>query len=132
MQEEAGKENVDWFKVSHTMVECIRGGLLLVYSTEEGLIIGSIGGSISSEWHSTEALLGDYWFFVHPEHRSSPAAFKLMKSWKALGEDIGLTIKAGHTLGSDIERKDNMYEKLGFTKTGALFERIPHGRAVRQ
>jgi len=130
MQMESGKNNVDWFKVAHVVVDCIRQRLVMVYTTDEGVIIGSIGGAVTSEWYSEESLLGDYWFFVHPDYRVSPAAFQLMKAWKELGNSANLTVKAGHTLGDKLEEKDNLFTKLGFKKTGSLFERVPDGRSV--
>ena len=64
MQTEAEKNQIDWFKVSHTLIECIRQGLVLICLNKEGQAVGSIGGATTSEWYSQELLLGDYWFFV--------------------------------------------------------------------
>ena len=113
-------DRVDWVKVSHTLVDCIGKGLVLIAETDEGVFAGSIGGDISTEWYSSAPLLGDYWYYVLPEHRASPAAFQLMKHFEKLTE---MNVKVGHVLGDDIERKDNMFEKLGFFKSGSLYRK---------
>ena len=131
MAEEAGLVSVDWFQVSHTVIEDIRANLVLIAVGENNTITGSIGGAISSEWYSKEPILGDHWFFVREEHRKSTAAFKLIKEWKAVGAEIGVRMKVGHSLGGDrVHEKDNLFEKLGFTRVGSTFERQVDGRSM--
>ena len=113
-------DQVDWVKVSHTVVNCIGKGLVLIAETDKGEFAGSIGGDISTEWYSSAPLLGDYWYYVLPDHRVSPAAFQLMKHFEKLTE---MNVKVGHVLGEDIDRKDNLFEKLGFFKSGSLYRK---------
>ena len=113
-------DQVDWVKVTHTVVECIGKNFVLIAETDEAQFAGSIGGAISTEWYSSTPLLGDYWYYVLPEHRASPAAFQLMKQYEKLTE---LNVKVGHVMGEDIDRKDNMFEKLGFFKSGSLYRK---------
>lgn len=132
MHQEAELEDVNWIKVAHIVTDCIASGLVLLAVTDEGDLAGSIGGAISTEWYADTPLLGDYWFFVRPEHRTSPAAFKLVKSWKEIAKKGDLEIKMGHVLGSDIDRKDQMFEKLGFEKLGSMYRKEKaNGRDVR-
>jgi len=132
MHQEAELEDVNWIKVAHIVTDCIAHGLVLIAVTDEGDLAGSIGGAVSTEWYADTPLLGDYWFYVRPEHRSTPAAFKLVKEWKEIANKGDLEIKMGHVLGEDIERKDKMFEKLGFEKLGSMYRKEKaNGRDVR-
>ena len=121
MHQESELEDVNWNKVTHIVTDCISQGLVVVAVTDEGDVAGSIGGAVSSEWYSDLPLLGDYWFYVRTEFRTTPAAFKLIKVWKDIAKSGDLSIKMGHFLGEDIERKDKMFEKLGFEKLGSMY-----------
>lgn len=124
MQEEAELENVNWTKVSHTLIECIGKGLVLISVDEEqNRITGSIGGDVGTEWYSTEPILGDYWFFVREQYRQTPAAARLITAWKEIGDGGKVTIKMGHVLGGDVERKDKLFERMGFEKLGSLYRK---------
>ena len=132
MHQEAELDNVNWIKVTHIVTDCIANGLVFLAVTDEGDLAGSIGGAVSTEWNADTPLLGDYWFFVRPEHRASPAAFKLVKAWKEVAKKNDLEIKMGHVLGSDMDRKDQMFEKLGFEKLGSMYRKEKaNGRDVR-
>ena len=132
MHQEAELEDVNWIKVAHIVTDCIASGLVLLAVTDEGDLAGSIGGAISTEWYADTPLLGDYWFFVRPEHRTAPAAVKLVKGWKEIAKKGDLEIKMGHVLGSDMDRKDQMFEKLGFEKLGSMYRKEKaNGRDVR-
>lgn len=121
MHEEAELENVNWAKVTHIITDCISSGLVILAVTDDDEVVGSIGGAVSQEWYSDTPVLGDYWFYVTPEHRATPAAFKLVKTWKDIAKERDITIKMGHVLGSDIDRKDKMFERLGFEKLGSIY-----------
>ena len=124
-------DEVDWFKVAHLVTDCTKKGLVLIAVDEENNILGTIGGALMAEWYSSVPVLGDYWFYVLPEHRDTPAAFKLVKVFKDIAKKAGVAMKMGHTLGDD-ERKDKLYEKLGFTKSGCLFRRESENGRVMQ
>jgi hypothetical protein len=131
MHQESELEAVNWNKVTHIVTDCVSQGLVLVAVTDDNEIAGSIGGAVSSEWYSDAPLLGDYWFYVRPEHRATPAAFKLVKAWKDIAKSGDLAIKMGHVLGEDIDRKDKMFEKLGFEKLGSMYgKEKANGRAM--
>ena len=104
--------NIDPEKFSNSVLKMINNGIVLV-AFEEGRMIGSIGGLKSSEWWSTEPVLGDLWFYVEPESRKTRAALNLVKEFMSYGE--GMSIKLGHIYGGDLDRKNNFFERLGLS-----------------
>lgn len=122
MQQEAESmtDEPDWFKVSHIIIEQIRQGMVYV-AVKDGMVVGTIGLSASSEWYSNVPIVGDLWFFVLKEHRASGAAFKLLKHVRDLAREENIKLKVGHVLGYSVDRLDKFYGKLGFTRTGTLY-----------
>jgi hypothetical protein len=110
--------NIDPEKFSNSVLKMINNGIVLV-AFEEGRMIGSIGGLKSSEWWSTEPVLGDLWFYVEPESRKTKAALNLVKEFMSYGE--GMSIKLGHIYGGDLDRKNNFFERLGLKKAGSSY-----------
>ena len=102
-------------KFSSVILHAINQGTVVV-AIKDGHLIGSIGGGYASEWWSEEIILGDVWFYVEPESRSTKAAKELIKEFMELGD--GMKIKLGHMYGADQERKNNFYERLGLRKAG--------------
>jgi len=114
-------DEANWIKMAHVVVDLVGKSLVLVAVTEEDGIIGSIAGSVMTEWYSEIPKLADPWFYVRKEKRNSAAGFKLMKAYKKMAKELGISVKVGHVLGDDIERMDKFYEKLGFERTGTLY-----------
>ena len=109
---------IDADKFSSSVLRTINQGIVFV-AIEDGKMIGSIGGIKSSEWWSVEPLLGDIWFYVEPESRATRAAANLVKEFMSAGQ--GMRIKLGHIYGSDLDRKDNFFERLGLKKVGTSY-----------
>ena len=122
MRDEGGQmvDETDWRKVAHTVTEQITQGLVFVARIESG-VIGSLGLVQSSEWYSTETVVGDLWFFVLPDFRKSKAAFQLMKHVSKLAKDNNKKLKVGHVLGYNVDKMDKFYGKLGFERTGTMY-----------
>jgi hypothetical protein len=111
----------NWFKITHTVVENIRTGVVILAITDEGELMGSIGGRAAAEWYSDVPHLGDHWFYVRKEHRQSPAAFRLVKDFRKAGQTMQVPVKLAHVLNESVDRMDKFYGKLGFERSGTLF-----------
>lgn len=121
MHESHDLPDANWHKISQVLIENIRGGVVLIAQTDEGEMMGSIGGRVSHDWYTDQPHLGDHWFFVRPEHRKSPAAFKLLKEFRKAGQERELPVKVAHVLADSVDRMDKFYGKLGFQRSGTLF-----------
>ena len=86
---------IDDYKLLNKINEVIHKGLVLV-SYKDNQITGSIAGTTTSDWWSSEPLLADMWFYVSPLHRKSRAAFILIKSFIKIAKDANLKIRLGH------------------------------------
>jgi GNAT superfamily N-acetyltransferase len=115
---------VNWFRVSAMITNLLQQGMVVV-AEKEGQLLGSIAGSVHGNWYSDQPTLSDVWFYVFPEHRGTGAALKLLRAFKAMGEERNLRISVGHVLGMDPERMDKLYQKLGFVRMGSIFGLSP-------
>jgi|TARA_R110001592_G_scaffold110656_2_gene307197 GNAT superfamily N-acetyltransferase len=112
---------LDVGKVTDSVVNAMKVGVVVVAINEDKKLIGSIGGFAAEDWFSKEKLLGDLWFFVLEEYRKTKAGISLIKEFINVGKEAKLNIRLGHIYFGDIERKDNFYEKLGFVKAGCTY-----------
>lgn len=86
-----------------------------------GIIYGAIG-LVKDHWFfSKKEFLGDKWFYVRPEARSSRCAFKLMDKAKEVAEALEIPLILAHIYGEDIERKNRFYERQGFRQLGCVY-----------
>lgn len=127
MHEQHDLPPANWHKVSSVILDNIRSGVVLIAQTDEGEMMGSIGGKPSQDWFTENWHLGDHWFFVRPEHRKSPAAFKLLKAFRKAGQEMNIPVKVAHVLADSVDRMDKFYGKLGFQRSGTLFTEIHDG-----
>ena len=114
---------IDDYKLLNKIHEVIHKGLVLV-SYKDNQITGSIAGTTTSDWWSSEPLLADMWFYVSPKHRNSIIAIKLVKSFIKIAKEVNIAVKLGHVYSGDIERKDNFFKRLGLTKAGSLYTEV--------
>lgn len=101
-------------------------GLALVAETDENGVVGSIGGIPSQGlWYSSQAYLGDLWFYVDPDFRQSRAAIELMDAFVKEGHRHNLPVQLGHVNGVDLDRKDKFFERRGLVKMGSIYLAAP-------
>lgn len=111
---------LDMDKVSGAISKAIQTGIVLV-ATKDKKIIGSIGGIVAEDWFSKNKVLGDLWFYVNKEERSSNTAVFLIKHFISAAKKAKLTVRLGHVYFGDLERKDKFYKKLGLTLIGQTY-----------
>ena len=95
---------LDVGKVTDSVVNAMKVGVVVVAINEDKKLIGSIGGFAAEDWFSKEKLLGDLWFFVLEEYRKTKAGISLIKEFINVGKEAKLNIRLGHIYFGDIER----------------------------
>ncbi len=102
-------------KVAHVI---LRGFVCLALS--DGRPVGTCGIEVSQMWYSDEHHLAETWFFVHPDHRQSRHAVRLMRFANELARQIGLPVFMGVVTTKDTERKCAFFNRH-MTSIGQLF-----------
>ena len=92
--------------------------LLLIHDKK---IIGTIGGSITRWWWSESKMLINTFFFVKEEHRTFDNASKLIKEFNNIAEKNLVPLILATSDAKDMERKDMLFERLGFRKLGSQY-----------
>lgn len=84
-------------------------------------IIGTIGGNITRWWWSESKMLINTFFFVKEEHRTFENARKLIMGFNQIAEKNLVPMILATSDAKDMERKDMLFEKLGFRKLGSQY-----------
>ena len=84
-------------------------------------IIGTIGGNITRWWWSERKMLINTIFFVKEEHRTFENARKLIMGFNQIAEKNLVPMILATSDAKDMERKDMLFEKLGFRKLGSQY-----------
>jgi|TARA_R110000868_G_scaffold300126_1_gene560480 GNAT superfamily N-acetyltransferase len=84
-------------------------------------IIGVIAGIEAEYWYSKEKFISEGFFFVHPDHRKSRIAFKLIQELKKYAKNLDLRLICGVSSGDDVERKDRFFEFNGLNRIGGIY-----------
>lgn len=63
-----------------------QGGLIFVIPAGDGRIVATMGMTVTSDWYSDDEYLLERWNYVHPEHRRSDYARKLLEQGKWASE----------------------------------------------
>ena len=84
-------------------------------------IIGAIGGQVRRWWFSENQYLGDAFCYVSPKHRSFKNASLLLKGFNNIAEKKLIPCMVGTLDGNDVDRKDQLYNKLNFRRIGSTF-----------
>jgi len=92
--------------------------LILIKDTK---IVGSIGGIMSRFWWSENKILINSFLFILEEHRNFVNAKKLILGFNQIGEKHLVPVVMGTSDAKDMERKDMLFEKLGFKKLGSQY-----------
>ncbi len=111
---------INMVKLVDKINQLIHTGLVLV-SVKDNKIQGSIAGLISQDWWSDEKYIADAWYYVFKDQRKTDVAKKLLQDYIKISKDAKLKIRLGHIFSGDLERKDNLFKRLGFVKAGSIF-----------
>lgn len=83
MHAENGVGRVNETKALGVITQTINAGHCLI-TRDQGQVVGSMGLYRSQWWYSDDPVFFDQWFFVHPKHRSSGHALRLISAMKAI------------------------------------------------
>ena len=114
---------INSFKLTNKVNEVIHSGLVLV-ATNENKLLGSVGGTICTDWWSDEQYITDLWFYVYKEHRQSNIAKNLIVDFIKNGKKANMKVRLGHIFSGDVNRKDKFYERLGLVKAGSTYVEV--------
>jgi len=92
--------------------------LILIKDTK---IVGAIGGVLSRFWWSENKILINSFLFILEEHRNYTNAKNLILGFNQLGEKHLVPVIMGTSDAKDMERKDILFDKLGFRKIGGQY-----------
>ena len=84
-------------------------------------IVGTIGGNMTRWWWSESKMLINTFFFVKEDHRTYDNAKKLIVGFNKIAEKNLVPLILGTSDSKDMERKDMLFEKLGFRKIGGQY-----------
>ena len=120
---ELNVSTINTFKLVNKVNEIIHTGIVLV-AIKDNKLVGSIGGTTSSDWWSEEKHLSDLWFYVYKDARKSDIAKNLITDFIKIGKEAKLKIRLGHIFSGDVDRKDKFYERLGLVKAGSTYVEV--------
>ena len=120
MHEENGLVPANWEKVAGIVIAGIAQRTIIV-AQQGPRLIGTTGLEMQRWWYSDAGFLGARWFFVHPDHRRSSAAFRMLKMAKTIARRRGLTLAMGVISPKEPERKGNLFRRKGFRFVGEMF-----------
>jgi len=114
---------INSYKLVNKVNEVLHDGIVLVAANENKLL-GSIGGTICTDWWSDEKYVSDLWFYVYPDERKSNTAKNLIADFIKIGKKANMKIRLGHIFSGDNDRKDKFYERLGLVKAGSTYVEV--------
>ena len=98
--------------VDHNLV------LILIKNTK---IIGAIGGSLTRWWWSDSKMLVNSFLYILEEHRTYDNAKELLNGFNKIATKNLVPVIMGTSDAKDMERKDMLFQKLGFRKIGGQY-----------
>lgn len=86
-----------------------------------GKVAGGMVAAAVPHFCSPDLVACDVGLFVHPEHRGSSAAVRLLTEYRNWAEGIGAAlIQFGVMTGVAVERTQSMCERLGWKQQGVV------------
>lgn len=107
-------------KVLKTIETTIERGTIVVVE-EDGKIVGALGLQQLTLWYSESPLVGDVFFYILPQYRSSKHASNLLEAAYKYAIMLGLPLKMAIVSGEDVKRKDAYYARKGFRYLGGIY-----------
>ena len=93
---------------------------VVVVEDTNGEIVGVMAGMVEQSWFGGDMIANDLALFLDPAVRGGRLAFRLVAAWITWAKMAGAKqLRPGVVSGS--RAAEEMYERMGFTKTGATF-----------
>ena len=96
---------------------------LFLVSEHNGEVIGGFVGIITKQWFGNDLTATDMALFIHPDHRGSTTALRLIRHYIAWAKEQGCrpeAIRIGITTGVDEDKTTLLYQHCGFRHAGNL------------
>jgi len=107
-------------KALENIVFYIRNSFVIVVEYEN-IIVGTLAATVDDTWYSDKKFLRTLWLHVHPKHRNFSIFRSIMIVFKEYAMAKKLTAICEIFQGKDVERKNNVFSKLGFKNIGGTF-----------
>jgi len=96
----------------------------MIYAKEGNEFLGGILGQMNEQYFSGQLVASDLGMFIKPEHRGGTTFVKLFKTFEKWAKDSGAkTIVVGHTTGNNTDKAKGMFERLGYSFMGFVFNK---------
>ena len=93
---------------------------VVVVEGTNGEIVGGMAGMVEQSWFGGDMIANDLALFLDPAVRGGRLAFRLVAAWITWAKMAGAKqLRPGVVSGS--KAAEEMYERMGFQKTGATF-----------
>lgn len=130
LHEENGQFSMSEAKVRDALQTAFKrqGGLIGVIDGPKGLE-GIILLTIGQLWYSDDWMLEEMFNFVHPDHRRSSHAKRMIQFAKESADKLGIPLMIGVLSNTRTEAKVRLYERM-LPKAGAYF--VHDGRTAAE
>ena len=115
---------LDRDKLTSTLVRSMRQDdkLFLQVYERHSRVVGYLLGMLTEPFFSTDVVAVDLMFYVAPESRGGPAAFRLWTSFGDWAKQKGAKeLRQGVTTGITPERTGRFFQKLGMVPVGTNY-----------
>lgn len=132
MAKENSKHRVTVGKALEHINSVVACGGCAVVENEEREIVATAGISVQQSWFSDDKFLGDSWFYVRPDYRSTRAAFMLKKALFNFSDTAGLDLVLAVFSFVDGDRKSKFFAKSMKHLGGSYVKEFKNGLHVRE
>jgi GNAT superfamily N-acetyltransferase len=97
--------------------------MLVVVAERDGAIVGGFVGMVAEHWCSRDLIATDLALFIDPRRRGGIFASRLLRAYLDWAEIKGAKLtQAGITTGVHQLATERLYEALGLSRCGSIFE----------
>lgn len=115
------ESRIDKLKLKHTLIGCIENAVILV-SERDDVITGIMAMILTQSYWCDDYRLQNLIYYVLPEHRNSTDGIELLKEAKSIADKAGVGMDFYVESYEDNDRKDRVFQRLGFRKIGSSFK----------
>ena len=112
--------NVNNKKLLDHIIFYIKNSFVIVVEYEN-IIVGTLAATVDETWYSDKKFMRTLWLHVHPQHRNFSIFRSIMVVFKEYALASKVTAICEIFQGKDVERKNNVFSKLGFKNIGGTF-----------
>lgn len=96
---------------------------LLIVADKDGEVIGGFAGYVAEHYFARTKVAADFGLFISRGDRGGMTAPRLLKAYAKWAKERGaVMIQAGITTGVHVDESTRLYQALGFSQVGVLFE----------